>query len=616
MASSAQGALEEAPEEAGGEHCGPASAPGAGRDAPGTEATGATRLESPPPPVRYLVCQRCNKKKNLERAEHSGQDPQRDLPQHITLSLHRVQGAGKQAEQGARRVVGGGGGGGVGSPDRGGARGHSGAGLQPGSVFAQPLGATSQTSSFVLLGNQENASSSSVTLQSHLNRLNNLQHNAAVSSQASNQHHGHGHVGHPSTTTVQSVLRGNLGKGVEDSFVDVGSVGSHHGLGSQHQNRPGAVTQVLQLCTDDHAERLRSVKGLLEAFDGNGAEGGGGGGIVGERGGGDKYLCGECAVLLQDEMERMISECEEDCQAYQQALQRLERAQGSSPSREQPLAVREFEREMERCRKEEEEEEAKVADLERQLEDLERERAQLKSQAGDLDRSEADYWRRHTRLSFELEAFAEERAGLVSKIGVACAQLDALKRTNIYNDVFHIWHDGPFGTINGFRMGKTGKVQVEWDEINAAWGQAVLLLHTMASSCEEFEFSQNRLMPMGSYPKVSDGKNTYELYGPVTQFLTANYDKAMCVFLQCLQEFSVYAKQYDIAHQTKPPFQLPYKIEGDKVCSHTVRLRFNINDKWTKALKYLLANLKVTLVWLTSSGPVGRRQRGERRQAD
>ena len=303
MASSAQGAPEEAPEEAGSEHCGPASAPGAGREAPGTEATGATRLDSPRPPVRYLVCQRCNKKKDLERAEHSGQDhPQRDLPQHITLSLHRVQGAGKQAEQGARRVVGGGGGG-VGSPDRGGPRGHSGAGLQPGSVFAQPLGATSQTSSFVLLGNQENASSSSVTLQSHLNRLNNLQHNAAVSSQASNQHHGHGHVGHPSTTTVQSVLRGNLGKGVEDSFVDVGSVGSHHGLGSQHQNRPGAVTQVLQLCTDDHAERLRSVKGLLEAFDGNGAEGGGGGGIVGERGGGDKYLCGECAVLLQDEME-------------------------------------------------------------------------------------------------------------------------------------------------------------------------------------------------------------------------------------------------------------------------------------------------------------------------
>ena len=50
----------------------------------------------------------------------------------------------------------------------------------------------------------------------------------------------------------------------------------------------------------------------------------------------------------------------------------------------------------------------------------------------------------------------------------------------------------------------------------------------------------------------------------------------------------MYAKEYDIAHQTKPPFQLPYKIEGDKVCGHTVRLRFNAHEKWTKALKYVV----------------------------
>ena len=41
-------------------------------------------------------------------------------------------------------------------------------------------------------------------------------------------------------------------------------------------------------------------------------------------------------------------------------------------------------------------------------------------------------------------------------------------------------HDGPFGTISSFRLGRTPEVAVEWDEINAAWGQAVLLLHTMS----------------------------------------------------------------------------------------------------------------------------------------
>jgi beclin 1 len=32
--------------------------------------------------------------------------------------------------------------------------------------------------------------------------------------------------------------------------------------------------------------------------------------------------------------------------------------------------------------------------------------------------------------------------------------LNQLKRTNVMNDAFYIWYDGPFGTINGFRLGK------------------------------------------------------------------------------------------------------------------------------------------------------------------
>lgn len=72
-----------------------------------------------------------------------------------------------------------------------------------------------------------------------------------------------------------------------------------------------------------------------------------------------------------------------------------------------------------------------------------------------------------------------------------------LKQTNLYNDAFYIWHDGHFGTINGLRLGtlptqpvklKLRRVkkkpdrffQVPWSEINAAWGQAVLLLYTLA----------------------------------------------------------------------------------------------------------------------------------------
>lgn len=71
------------------------------------------------------------------------------------------------------------------------------------------------------------------------------------------------------------------------------------------------------------------------------------------------------------------------------------------------------------------------------------------------------------------------------------AALNMLKRTNVYSDVFKIWHDGPFGTISGLRLGRTSSQEVSWDEINAAWGHAVLLLHTMAkascpSACETY----------------------------------------------------------------------------------------------------------------------------------
>lgn len=47
--------------------------------------------------------------------------------------------------------------------------------------------------------------------------------------------------------------------------------------------------------------------------------------------------------------------------------------------------------------------------------------------------------------------------------------------------VFLFRHSGQFGTINNFRLGRLPSVPVEWNEINAAWGQTVLLLHALAN---------------------------------------------------------------------------------------------------------------------------------------
>lgn len=88
-------------------------------------------------------------------------------------------------------------------------------------------------------------------------------------------------------------------------------------------------------------------------------------------------------------------------------------------------------------------------------------------------------------------------------------------------------------------------VPVEWDEINAAWGQAVLLLATMGRICR-FTFSSYALLPMGSSPRVRDATRgaTYDLFGPVNSvnvFASQRYDKAICGFLFCLQVLEPFA---------------------------------------------------------------------------
>lgn len=48
-------------------------------------------------------------------------------------------------------------------------------------------------------------------------------------------------------------------------------------------------------------------------------------------------------------------------------------------------------------------------------------------------------------------------------------------------------------------------------------------------------FSQYRLLPMGSYPRVADSRATHDLYGPVNRFVCTGYDRAQVALLACLK---------------------------------------------------------------------------------
>eukprot|EP00252_Welwitschia_mirabilis_P021575 TRINITY_DN5565_c0_g1_i1.p1 TRINITY_DN5565_c0_g1~~TRINITY_DN5565_c0_g1_i1.p1 ORF type:complete len:243 (-),score=42.44 TRINITY_DN5565_c0_g1_i1:347-1075(-) len=209
---------------------------------------------------------------------------------------------------------------------------------------------------------------------------------------------------------------------------------------------------------------------------------------------------------------------------------------------------------------------------------------------------EERFWHEFNDFKFQLTNYKEERDALITKSEVTQTQLEKLKQTNVLNDAFHIWHDGEFGTINNFRLGRLPSLPVDWDEINAAWGQACLLLHQMAMQAG-VKFSY-RIIPMGSYPSIADGKNKYELFGPVNLFWSTRYDKAMTCFLTCLKEFAEFATAKDAGNKALDKcFKLPYKIDNDKVEGYSITQSFNKPDNWTKALKYMLCDLKWALYW-------------------
>lgn len=173
----------------------------------------------------------------------------------------------------------------------------------------------------------------------------------------------------------------------------------------------------------------------------------------------------------------------------------------------------------------------------------------------------------------------------------ASDMLRRLQRYNVCNDVFHIWHDGLFGTINGLRLGRLPSKPVEWVEINAALGQAVLLLATIADRAN-FEFSRNRLVPRGSFSRVVNmyGKE-YSLYSDGGMFRRRGFNQAMILFLECVEDAGRRAMKEE------PSLKFPYKVERGKIGGLPISL--GNDEQWTRALKYMLTHLKWLLAWIS-----------------
>jgi len=213
-----------------------------------------------------------------------------------------------------------------------------------------------------------------------------------------------------------------------------------------------------------------------------------------------------------------------------------------------------------------------------------------------LSELEQEYWSAYGELSTHREDLNREKASFDFKGSHTTELLKTVQDTFILNDTFHLWFHGNFGTINGMKLGRILPSQnVEWTEINAAWGMIAMLMNLLAKELQ-FKFENYDILAAGSQSKVLHiSDNTlYELYGDnlFHIFWAHRYDRAMQGVLDCLDQLIQRIRKKDTR------FFFPYEIDKDKIAGLNIKLQFNPEDKWTKALKFMITDLKFIVAWL------------------
>ncbi|KAF9971845.1 autophagy protein 6 [Actinomortierella ambigua] len=310
----------------------------------------------------------------------------------------------------------------------------------------------------------------------------------------------------------------------------------------------------------------------------------------------DHPLCQECCDMLMDGLAKQLRDVSRERDCYIDFLRTVNTNVIS------PEEMEELEREIEQIQLDEKASIQTLRDIEQQQEAVRAEIAKLEEEAAELDKEEERYWQECNEFQMALQGFHDERDSLNLKYDYDARQLEKLHKANVYNDTFCISQDGGFATINGFRLGRLPDQPVDWPEINAAWGQTLLLLHTAANKLN-FTFKTYKLVPLGSFSridKIEGDKASYELYGSGDyalgrMFMNRRFDQAMVAYLNCLQQLC------DYAQQEGGKLAFPYKINKDKIGDASIKLQFNQDETWTRALKFTLVNTKWILAYVSSA---------------
>ncbi|KZF26110.1 APG6-domain-containing protein [Xylona heveae TC161] len=339
----------------------------------------------------------------------------------------------------------------------------------------------------------------------------------------------------------------------------------------------------------------------------------------------DHPICVECTEIVVDGLQKRLYNANKERDAYVDFLKKVNADIPTDEERQKAVE------DLESMRAQEEAVYQELQQLEQEKMTVDEEIAALEEEARQLDLEEEQFWRDRNAFALTLSDFQNERDGLNLQYDHDSRQLERLQRTNVYNDTFCIGHDGYFGTINGLRLGRLANPPVEWTEINAAWGQTLLLLQTVAEKLG-FAFEGYRLRPMGStsrierieYPQsASTGGNPsaaptpkiaiLELFSsgdlPLGRmFLHRRFDNAMVAFLECLRQLGDFVEHEPAqSGRSGHGLRLPYEIKKDRIGDASIKLGFNQDEAWTRACKYTLTCCKFLLAHASNVGSSGRR---------
>ncbi|OIW24108.1 APG6-domain-containing protein [Coniochaeta ligniaria NRRL 30616] len=328
----------------------------------------------------------------------------------------------------------------------------------------------------------------------------------------------------------------------------------------------------------------------------------------------DHPICVECTDLLVDEMQKKLDSASRERDAYVAYLKQIQTTTLTDDE------VRAQEAALLKARADEEAALTSLRALESAKSALDAELLALEAESRQLDAEEDSFWRSRNAFASQLATFQNERDSVNSRFDHDSRLLEKLQRSNVYNDTFCISHDGTFATINGLRLGRLSSKPVDWPEINAAWGHALLLLVTVADRLG-YRFDGYDPQPMGSTSRIvrlepaspttasssrpappppqPPKRHVLELYSSGDMplgltFMHRKFDNAMTAFLELVRQLGAFV-QAQTASDSNEGLSLPYRIEGDKIGEVSIKLGIAQDDGWTKACKLTLTCCKFLL---------------------